>query len=252
MPKPTREKNWRAREELPENPYSDSELERIVRAIEEGANRQLSLADRNRLQNEVKRAARAFRLATHQHKGPTPGQIKATLEELHRAADKLLGVVNSLDDATLFALLRQHGEFREAYSEAQTQNQSSVKARASAVRIVSALSAEAKAAIKEVGKPHPPPDENRLDWIIDWEMDPIYRDETPVTKFMISLADIFNTITGEEPLCKHDRIRDTYSGVFLSFVKACLTPLESEPRKALGRTVQDALPKWRDARDARA
>ena len=159
-------------------------------------------------------------------------------------------VVSTLDDATLFALLRQHGEFRKAYSEARAQNQSSVKAQVSAIRIVSALSAEAKAAIKEVGKPHSPPDENPLDWIIDWEMDPIYRDETPVTKFVVWLAFIFNEITGKEPLCKHDRIRDTYSGDFFSFVEACLTPLESESRKALGRTVQDALPKWRVARDA--
>ena len=251
MPKPTREVNWPARIDLPDNPYSDSDLERIVRAIEEGESRQLSLADRNRLQNEVKRAARAFVLAKHQHHGPTHGQIKAALEDLHRASDKLLRVISTLDDATLSALLRQHGEFRKAYSAAQGQNQSSVKAQVSAIRIVSALSAEAKAAIKEVGKPHSPPDENPLDWIIDWEMDPIYRDETPVTMFIIRLAFIYNEITRKELYGNHDRIGDTYSGDFLSFVKACLTPLESEPRKALGRTVQDALPKWRVARDAR-
>ena len=252
MPKPTRKINWRARKDLPENPYSDSDLERIVRAIEEGANHQLSLADRNRLQNEVKRAARAFVLAKHQRKGPTSGQIKAALEELHEAADELLGIVSTLDDAAVFALLRQHGEFRKAYSEAQAQNQSSVKAQVSAVRIVSALSAEAKAAIKEVGKPHSPPDENPLDWTIDWEIDPIYRDETLVTKFVVWMAFIFSEFTGKEPLCKHDRDTETYSGDFLSFVEACLTPLESKPRKALGKTVQDALPKWRAARDARA
>jgi len=251
MPKPTRKKNWQAREELPENPYSDSELERIVRAIEKGANRQLSLANRNRLQNEVKRAARAFILAKHQRKGPTSGQIKAALEELHEAADELLGVVNTLDDATVFALLRQHGEFRKAYL-AEAKNQSSERPEIRVLGIVSALSAEAKAAIKEVGKPQPPPDENLLDWIIDWEMDPIYRDETPVTKFVVWMAFIFSEFTGKEPLGNHDRIRDTYSGDFLSFVEACLTPLESESRKALGRTVQDALPKWRAARDARA
>ncbi len=252
MPKAKRKKNWRARKDLPENPYSDSELERIVRAIEESASRQLSLADRNRLQNEVKRAARAFIEAKHQHHGPTHGQIKAALEDLHRASDKLLRVISTLDDATLFALVRQHGEFRKAYFEAQAQNQSSVKAQVSAIRIVSALSAEAKAAIKEVGKPHSPPDESLLDWIIDWDRDPIYRDETPVTMFIIRLAFIYNEITRKELHGNHDRIRDTYSGDFLSFVEACLTPLESERRKALGRTVQDALSKWRDARNARA
>ncbi len=107
MPKATRRSLWQARTDLPENPYTRSDLERIVRAIEEGANRQLSLADRNRLQNEVKRVARAFILATHQHQGPTPGQIKAALEELHEAADELLGIVSTLDDAAVFALLRR-------------------------------------------------------------------------------------------------------------------------------------------------
>ncbi len=91
-----------------------------------------------------------------------------------------------------------------------------------------------------------------MDWIIDWEIDPIYRNETPVTMFIIRLAFIFNEVAGAEPLSKHDRDTETYSGDFPSFVEACLTPLESEPRKALGRTVQDALPKWRAARDARA
>ena len=33
--------------------------------------------------------ARAFILATHQHQGPTHGQIKAALEELHTAADSI-------------------------------------------------------------------------------------------------------------------------------------------------------------------
>lgn len=204
--------------------------------------------------------ARAFYLATHQHDGPTHGQIKAALEELYTSADKLLMLVNTLDDATLFVLLRQHGEFRKAYFEAQAPNKSSEKAQVKAIMIVSALSAEAKAAFEEVGKPHSPPDENLLDRIIDWEMDPIYRDETPVTKFVIWLAFIFNEITGEEPTCKHVRAGDNYSGAFFFFVKACLTPLESKrrkalgktvQRKALGKTVQDALPKWRDERDAR-
>ncbi len=252
MPKPTPEDYWQARPDLPENPYSNNDLERIVQIIEAGEKDQLSPAERKRLLAHVRGAARAFILATHQDKGPTHGQIKAALEELHIAADKLLRVVKRLDDATVFALWRQHGEFRKAYKEARDQNNSSDKAQVGAIRIVSALSSEAKAAIKEVGKPHPPPDENLLDWIIDWEMDPIYRDETPVTKFIIWLAEIFYEITGSEPRCKHDRARDTYSGDFLLFVKACLTPLESKQRKALGRTVLDALPKWRDARDARA
>lgn len=251
MPKPTRKSLWRAREALQEDPYSGNNMERIVRAIEEGANRQLSLADRNRLQNEVKSVARAFKLATYQHKGPTPGQIRAALEDLYKAADELLRVVNALDDASILALLGQHGEFRKAYSKARAQNHE--KAHVRALGIISDLSAEAKAAIKEVGKPHPSPDQNPLDRYIDWEWDPIYRDETPITKFVIWLAFIFNEITGAEPLCKHDRAKkNTYYGDFFLFVEACLAPLEVEPRKALGKTVQDALPKWRARRDARA
>ena len=152
MPKAKRKKNWRARKDLPENPYSDNDLERIVRATEGGANRQLSLADRNRLQNEVKRAARAFNLATHQHHEPTHGQIKAALKTLHKAADELLNVVRTLDDATVFALLRQHGELCKAYL-AETKSQSSERPEIRVLSIVSALSAEAKAAIKEVGNP---------------------------------------------------------------------------------------------------
>ena len=252
MPKPTRESLWRARKYLPENPYSDSELKCIVQAVEEGANCQLSSSDRNRLQIEVKRAARAFILAQHQFDGPTHGQIKAALEELHIAADKLLGVVSSLDDATLFALLRQHGEFRKAYLAAPAQKNFSEIAKASAIKIVSDLSAEAKAVIKEVGKRHPPPNEKLLDWPADWETDPIYRDETPVTKFVVWMGFIYNEFTGKEPHCDHDRAKETYSGDFLSFVEACLTPLEDKRRKALGKTVLDALPKWREARDAKA
>ena len=34
MPKPTRESLWSARKDLPENPYSKNDLERIVRTIE--------------------------------------------------------------------------------------------------------------------------------------------------------------------------------------------------------------------------
>ncbi len=252
MPKAKRKKNWRARKDLPENPYSDNDLERIVRATEGGANRQLSLADRNHLQNEVKRAARAFILAKHQRKGPTRGQIKVALKTLHKAADELLNVVRTLDDATVFALLRQHGEFRKAYL-AEAKSQSSERPEIRVLRIASALSAEAKAAIKEVGKPHSPPDESLLNWIIDWDRDPIYRDETPVTMFIIRLAFIFSEITGEEPLCKHIRAgHSKYSGNFLPFVDACLSPLEGKRRRALGKTVHAALPKWRVARDARA
>ncbi len=250
MPKPTRESLWRARIDLPDNPYSDSDLECIVQAIEEGANHQLSPGERKRLQKEVKMVARAFILATHQHQGPKPGQIKAALEDLHKAADELLKVVRALDDATVFALLRQNGKFRKAYL-AEVKSQSFERSEFRVLSIVSALSAEAKAAIKEVGKPHPPPNESLLDWIIDWDWDPIYRQETPVTMLIIRLAFIFHEVTREEPLCKHRRGKEPYHGNFLPFVRACLSPLESKSREALGKTIQDALPKWRAARDER-
>jgi len=261
MPTPTRNSLWRARTDLPKDPYKDSELECIVRAIEDGANCQLSAGQRKHLHKEVTMVARAFALAQHQFDGPTLGKIEAVLEKLHKAADKLLGIVDTLDDATLFALRRQHGEFDKAYLKAQAQNDSSEKTQTSAIKIVSDLSAETKAAIKaikavkaikEVSKRLPPPGENPLDWIIDWEMDPIYRHEKLITKFVVWMGFIFNEFTGKEPHCDHDRATDTYSGNFLSFIEAGLTPLEEKRREALGRTVQNALPKWREARDAKA
>lgn len=189
--------------------------------------------------------ARAFTLAMHQHQGPTHGQIKVALEELHKASDKLMGFVSTLDDATLRALLRQHGEFREAYfAEAESQSE---RREIRVLRIVSALSAEAKAAITEVNEPHPLPNESPLDWIIDWEPD-----DKPVIRFVSRLASIFKKFTKKKPKIEHDRIRDTYSGDFLSFVEACITTLENGRRKALGRTVDYALQEWRNARDTRA
>ncbi len=257
MPKPTRESLWRARPDLPKNPYKDNDLKSIVRAIESGANCHLSAGERNHLYKEVTMVARAFIRAQHQFDGPTLGQIEAALEELHIAADKLLRIVNALDDATLFALRRQHWEFDKEFLKAQAQNDSSEKTQTSAKKIVSNLSAEAKAAIKavkEVSKRHPPPDENPLDWPIDWDWDPIYRETTPVTMLVIRLAFIFYEVTGEEPLCK--RRGKQYHGNFLPFVRDCLSPLEKKlekkPRKALGKTIQEALPMWRGARDARA
>ncbi len=89
---PTRRSLWRARIDLPENPYSDSELECIVRAIEEGANCPLSPGKRKRLQREVEMVARAFILAKYQSDGPTHGQIKAALEELYTSADKVVAL----------------------------------------------------------------------------------------------------------------------------------------------------------------
>ena len=108
MPKPKPKDKWLARTELPENPYSNDEVEHIVKVVEGNGKHQLSTDGRQRLSNLVRQAARAFILATHQHQGPTHGQIKAALEELHTAADKLLRVVKGLDDATVFALYRQY------------------------------------------------------------------------------------------------------------------------------------------------
>jgi hypothetical protein len=45
MPKPTSEDYWQARKELPENPYSNDDLERIVQIIEAGEKDQLSPAE---------------------------------------------------------------------------------------------------------------------------------------------------------------------------------------------------------------
>ena len=86
MPKPTSEDYRQARKELPENPYSNDDLERIVQIIEAGEKDQLSPAERKRLLAHVRGAARAFIRATHQHQGPTHGQISEQLQELDNVA----------------------------------------------------------------------------------------------------------------------------------------------------------------------
>ena len=252
MPRPKPKVDWSARTELPENPYSDDDVEFIVKAVEGNGNGQLATTDRQLLLNLVRQAGQAFLLATYQHLGPTPGEIKTALRKLSKDAEKLSQTISALDDATVFALLRQRGEFRKAYQNLQWPTESTERPHVRALSIVSALSAEAKAAIEEVGKQHPPADENPLDWMIDWEFDPIYRSGPPVGKFIVQLATIYHEITVEEPRCEHDRVEDTYSGNFLLFVDACLKPLEGESREALGRTIQDYLPKWRETRDLKS
>jgi hypothetical protein len=63
-----------------------------------------------------------------------------------------------------------------------------------------------------VGKDRPPANENPLDWIIDWEIDPIYGSPSPLRMFIFRLADIFYEITGEEPECKHVTTENAYVG----------------------------------------
>ncbi len=249
MPKPKPKVNWSARTKLPENPYSNDEVEHIVKVVEGNGKHQLSTDGRQRLSNLVRQAARAFVLATHQRQGPTPGEIRAALRKLHKAAENLSQIISELDDATVVALYRQKGEFQKAHERAQGRTQSTEKIHVRALSIVPALSAEAKAAVEEVGKPRPPPDENLLDWIIDWEMDPIYRQGPPVGRFIVQLADIYYETTGEEPWCKYNSVEHFYYGDFLDFVDVCLKPLESEPREALGKTIQDHIPKWLETRD---
>jgi hypothetical protein len=70
--------------------------------------------------------------------------------------------------------------------------------------------------------------------------------------FIFRLADMFYEITGEEPECKHVTTENTYVGDFFNFVGACLRPLESESRDALGKTTQVHLSEWRKARDLKA
>lgn len=246
MSRPKPRIDWSARTELPENPYGADDQNSIVKAIEGSKCSQLSEANRRLLLSWVWQVGRSYLLAKHQHLGPKPGEIKAALARLGKDAERLSQTINTLDDATIFALFRQHGEFRKAYLEVQGQ---SAKERClQALSIISALVAEAEAAKKEVGKPNPPADENPLDWLIDWEFDPIYRSGPPVGRFIVQLAEIYHEITGEEPEFKHDRVEDTYSGAFFRFVDACLKPLEGQSRAALGRTIQDYLPIWREAR----
>ena len=252
MPRPKPKVDWSARTELPDNPYSDDDVELIVNSVEGYGKPRLSTADRRHLLSLVRQVGQAFLLATYQHLGPTPGEIQTALRKLRKEAEKLSQTISALDDATVFALLRQRGEFRKAYLNVQWPTESTERRHVRALSIIPTLAAEAKAAIEEVGKPHPPEAENPLDWMIDWEIDPIYPSGPPVGKFIVQLAEIYYEITGEEPRCEHDRDSDKYSGDFLIFVRHCLKPLESEKRKALGRTIQDYLPKWREARDLKS
>ena len=252
MPRAKPEVEWSARRELPDKLYDAVDEERIVKAVEGNKSRQLSEADRQQLLRRAREVGWAFLLATHQHLGPKPGQIKASLGKLHREAIKLSQTIRALDDATIFALYRQRGEFRKAYLNAQLPTGSDDKPHVRALSIVSDLAVEAKAAIEEVGKGHPPADENPLDWIIDWEVDPIYGKPSPLGMFIFRLADIFYEITGKEPECKHVTAENTYVGDFFNFVGACLRPLESESRDALGKTTQVHLSEWRKARGLKA
>jgi len=203
MPRAKPEVEWSARPELPDNPYNDLDEERIVNAVEGNESRQLSEADRRQLLNLVRQIGQTFLLAKHQHDGPTPGEIKAALRKLRKDADKLSQTISTLDDATVFALLRQRGEFRKAYRGVPLSTGSDKKRHVQALSMVSALAAEAAAAIEEVGKDRPPADENPLDWIIDWEIDPIYGSPSPLRMFIFRLANMLYEITGEEPECKH-------------------------------------------------
>jgi hypothetical protein len=250
MPRAKPEVEWSARTELPDIPYDDLDEDLIVNAVEGNESRQLSEADRRQLLDLVRYIGRLFLLAKHQQLGPTHKQIQAALSKVHKGADRLFQTVSSLDEATINALYRQDGEFRKAYRDAE--GDSAQERCAIALSIISALAAEAKAAGEEVGKPHPPVVENPLHRVIDWEIDLLYGSRigsrSPLGMFIFRLADIFYEITGEEPQCKHDRDSNKYYGDFLLFVRACLEPLESESRKALGRTTADHLLKWRETR----
>ena len=156
MPRATPEIGWSARNDLPENPYGTVDEERIVKAVEGNKSRQLSEADRQQILSLVRQIGQTFLLAKHQHRGPTPGKIKAALRKLRKDADKLSQIIRTLDDATVFALLRQRGEFRKAYRDVPLSTGSDEKRHVQALSIVSALAAEAAAAIEEVGKDRPP------------------------------------------------------------------------------------------------
>jgi hypothetical protein len=252
MPRATPKVDWSARTELPDDPYDAVDKERIVKAAEGNESRHLSKADCRQLLDVVRQIGRAFLLATHQHLGPTRGEIKASLGRLHRDATKLSQTISALDDATIFALYRQRGEFREAYRDVKLPTGSREKRHVQALSIVPALAAEAKAAIEEVGKERPPADENPLDWIIDWEIDPVYGRPSPIGMMIYRLADLFYEVTGKEPDCKHITAENTYAGDFHDFAGACLWPLEGEPRDAFGKTIQQHLPKWREANGLKA
>ncbi len=253
MPSPERRTGWRAQLGLHENPYSESDLELIAAVVQEVLECPLSPSERDRLLAHVQSAARAFSKARELRKGPTPGEIRAALGGLRDAADKLLKDAEGLDDATAVALLRQRGEFNKAFRGARGQSLSPGERCVRALSIVSALYAEANAAIRALDNPRPPSAEDIMDTPAGWVVDPVYRGKNAVKLFIGWLADIFYEIAKQEPECRREWAHQgKYVGNFPPFVEACLTPLETRERRALGRTIQEALREWRKWRDARA
>ncbi len=252
MPSPERRTGWRAQLGLHENPYSESDLELIAAVVQEVLECPLSPSERDRLLAHVQSAARAFSKARELRKGPTPGEIRAALGGLRDAADKLLKDAEGLDDATAVALLRQRGEFNKAFRGARGQSLSPGERCVRALSIVSALYAEANAAIRALDNPRPPSAEDIMDTPAGWVVDPVYRGKNAVKLFIGWLADIFHEIAKQEPECRRDPPHGTYVGDFLRFTKACLEPLENGERAALGRTIQEALREWRKRRDEKA
>ncbi len=253
MPKPKPRKGWRAHQDLPENPYSEKDLEHILAAVEEGLEREIEPRERKYLVGAVQRTAREFTTVRVRQKGPTPGEVRATLINLRDALNNLSRVAEGLDDATAIALILQRGEFYEAAFEAPGQKLSPGECLIGSLRVVSALSAEANAAIEALDNPRPRSFKDILDTPRGWlGVYPIEYDQSAVTLFIGWLADIFYELFDQEPRCYVDRECDTYTGNFLPLMEACLTPLEDKERAALGRTVSDALTEWRNWRDARA
>lgn len=254
MPKPKPRKSWRAHLELPTNPYDKTRLKVIVAAFEESLKRKLQPVERSSLVANVGQAAREFITATYRQSGPKPGEVKAALIDLRDALDNLSQLVEGLDDSTVIALVQQRGEFYEAAFEARGQNLSPRECLIGSLRVVSALSSEANAAIEALDNPGPPSLNDVLELPRMWlGVYPIKYDQSPVTMFIGWLADIFYEISNQEPECHRGAL--TYAGNFLPFVEACLTPLEYRKRTALGKTIQETLREWREWRkwrDAKA
>ncbi len=86
MPKPKPRKGWRAHQDLPENPYSEKDLEHILAAVEEGLEREIEPRERKYLLRAVQRTAREFYTVSVYQKGPKKGEIKAALINLRPQA----------------------------------------------------------------------------------------------------------------------------------------------------------------------
>jgi hypothetical protein len=252
MPSPKPKKGWKASGGDFEFTYSPESRQEIITQIENAFNGELSEEDKNELLSDVGSSASDFKKALHQHQkhsGPTLKEMASSLDEVERAAEKLISVFNDLDDASLAALSRQCGAFHHMY---RSVDRDSGDQRDNYLLNVRAISEDAKAARSQLKKPHAPELNEILATQADFVVDPISPDIKPLELFVAWLADAFFEYTGGvDPKCYYAGISNTYKGNFLPFSRACISPVRHYSDSTLGKTSTDGLSLWREEIQAR-